>query len=480
MPKLLTIVMWSCLFVAAMLIATPIVSAAKDYEFPLEEWFKVKSKIDDPTPWMPSNLNWVNRYPKEFVAKFLCDPQEAGRLMEQALGFKTPDVVGKIAPEIKPGKYTWQDKEKYPGFKELMSEDVYKRFAPPGPPHVGNFPEIEIIPSRQVYWSPGVSNATIQYSDQVTTDAQGYIDTFSWKGGMPFPKLQGPNRGLQAMLNFERVPRDGDQCWGYISLQGYNKNLQQDWDSIIEWWTLISQGRTQIEPCGWYDARAKEQGERKLAQDTWWAPRDSFSNMIFWTWYTDISKDNLIIGYFNSLRRARRLSGGDSQDPVAGTDSIMDDYAGFAQKLSPEIYPYEYKVIAEREYLFPAYDTDGGFYMSSDGAYRNFKFERRPIIVVEMTSLDKNYVYGKRKIYVDRETFLIHSVESYDQKMRLYRTQDVSYYWWPESGNISLSLLHMRDHLDLHSTFCPFYDNPVAYWIDRRPFSLREILKGVK
>jgi len=480
MPKTSTFLMWFSVFVLALFIVVPIATAAENYEFPEDDWLKVKAKVDDPAPWKQSKVDWRQMYPKELAAKFMCDPQEAGRLAEQVLGFKAPDVVGKIAPEIKPGKYTWQDKEKYPGFKELMTADVYNRFNPPGPPHVGNMPEIEIVPTRQVYYHSSIYKATQQYADQVKTDSNGYLDSFSWKGGFPFPKPSGPHKALQCMYNMERLPMNGEHAYGWLFSMGYNKNLKQDWGGDIEFWALISQGRTQIEPYGWYDKRAEQQGERKLANDTWSAPRDSFGNIITWTWYTDVSKDNLIIGYFNSLRRARRLSGGDSQDPITGLDLISDDYGGFSQKISPTIYPYEYKVVEEREYLFPAADTTGGFYMSSDTAYRNLPYERRPIIVLELTSLDKNYVYGKRRIYLDRETFFIHYVENYDQKGRLYRTLDQIMGWWPESGNVTQGLMHMRDHVDLHSTYNNAVLNPVAYWVDRKPFSLRELLKATK
>ena len=39
----------------------------------------------------------------------------------------------------------------------------------------------------------------------------------------------------------------------------------------------------------------------------------------------------------------------------------------------------------------------------------NFEWERRPIYVVELTELDKSYVYSKRVLYIDKETFHAHT-----------------------------------------------------------------------
>jgi hypothetical protein len=41
------------------------------------------------------------------------------------ISFKAPELVGKVAPEIKPAKYTSNDLEKYPGLKELFPPHRY-------------------------------------------------------------------------------------------------------------------------------------------------------------------------------------------------------------------------------------------------------------------------------------------------------------------------------------------------------------------
>lgn len=460
-------------------LATPCFSQQFSYSF--KKFWDDKQPIDDPRPMLNTKNDWRNQYPPEIKKNFISDEKELRKTWKEVVGFRAPDIVGKIAPEIKPGTYKYRDKEKHPGFKELMWPDMYRRFNRAGPPHIGNFEEITIYPTRQYYWPLAVAKASLKYRGATKQDEKGYIIPGTWKGGVPFPRPSGPYKAVQIVYNFERSYINGENTWGWLRNLGFNKNLSLDWDSSLEAWALMMQGRTQIEPFGWYDKRAKKRKERKGAADLWISPRDIYGQTLSWIWYTDVEKDNLIVAYLNALRRVRRLSGGDTQDPITGLDLISDDYAGFAQKISPEIFPYTYKILAEREYLAPFITTTHDEYMSSKGyAFKNFKFERRPVYVVELTSLDKNYVYGKRVLYIDRETFVPLFVENYDRKGRLYRTLDQIYNWFPENGSLTQGIMFMRDHIDLHSSYAYMNPNPVAFWIKRKHFDVGYLSKQIK
>ncbi len=185
--------------------------------------------------------------------------------------------------------------------------------------------------------------------------------------------------------------------------------------------------------------------------------------------------------YLPSMRRIRKLSASDSQDPVMGQDQIYDDNEGWMQKLSPTRYPYEYEVIEEREYLVPAPTQDGSEYISSDGLeFRGLRFERRPIYVVKLTQKDPNYVYGHRIFYIDAETFNFLHIENYDTKGRLYRTWDCNYSFFPEMGTFSWSgsIILMRDHIDTHSGAQQPYQLP-AFW-ERKDISLKGVMMKAK
>jgi hypothetical protein len=194
--------------------------------------------------------------------------------------------------------------------------------------------------------------------------------------------------------------------------------------------------------------------------------------------YLDPNERDSMLAYVPAMRRVRKLTSTDTQDAVGGLDLIYDDSEGFMQKISPTVYPYKYELIGEREYLVPATTTDGAEYLSSKTGWeiRNVKFERRPVYVLQMTQQDPNYVYSKRIMYIDKETFLFYHVENYDRKGRLYRTFDITYGWHPEMGAFSWGAYNSeRDYVDKHSMFIKSYMLP-ALW-ERRDVSVDAFVK---
>jgi hypothetical protein len=80
-------------------------------------------------------------------------------------------------------------------------------------------------------------------------------------------------------------------------------------------------------------------------------------------------------------------------------------------------------VIAEREFLVPAYTFDASDYMDSkDGwKWKGLKFERRPMWVIEMVQQDKNYIYSKRVGYYDEDSWAPQMADRYDKRGNLWR-----------------------------------------------------------
>ncbi len=90
---------------------------------------------------------------------------------------------------------------------------------------------------------------------------------------------------------------------------------------------------------------------------------------------------------------AEEISGIISRDPAMTVKILKaanSAYYGFSQKISPDRYPYEYRVVEEREYLLPFASLDGSEWIDSRGKYqyRNLKFERRPVWVIELKQKD--------------------------------------------------------------------------------------------
>ncbi len=111
------------------------------YELSIAELEKYKEAIDDPSPFYKNIEGYKKIMPPEAYKKVTYDVEAMKKTWAEVIGFRAPDVVGKVDPEIKPGKYTYKDKEKFP-FDKMMWKHLYDRFNPPpksGPRHIGTF-----------------------------------------------------------------------------------------------------------------------------------------------------------------------------------------------------------------------------------------------------------------------------------------------------------------------------------------------------
>jgi hypothetical protein len=478
--KKITVSGMSCLVLLVVMAVMSTLAAAGDvkpYAITFPENEKFKAWLNDPAPYYTNNDYFKKVIPPEIYAQISYDPEKMKAVWEECVGFKAPDVVGKIAPEIKPGKYTWQDKQKYP-FDKIMWKEMYDRFNPSGqgtPNHVGNFTEIEIVPTRQYYWALPIAEATKKNMGKCKQDSQGYLLEDTYEGGYPFPRPSGPFMAQQFMYNWNKKYIYGQDYHYLEHILGVNKYWKQDWDALGQATWLRLQGRA-YPPYGWLDERGKKQGEQSALIYRVLGPRDLFGNILSVTNYTDPNKYDLYLYYVNMLRRIRRLSASDTQDPAVGQDVIFEDPLGFGQKLSPTRWPYTYKVIGEQEYLVPM-TWDGTPYIDANAGYTQklVQFERRPVVVVELDQTDPNYVYSKRILYFDKETLLPIDIQNYDQKGRLYRTWDNLWAFLPPLGQYNQFNVVLGDHVDIHSSWYSGIGYE-AKWIGREDTNLGAML----
>jgi hypothetical protein len=465
------------LFLTLITIA-PALWAEEQYRFTFKEVESAKALLNDPKPlW--KNLTHKNMLPPDVYAKLTYDEEKMKALWAELVGFRAPDLVGKIAPEIKPGTYTYKDKEKYP-FKELMIPEIYNRFNPGGTPFGCNFPEIKVVPTRQYYWALPIAEATKKYMGRTKLNDQGYIIWDSYVAGYPFPKPSGKLMAQEIMYNWEKRYYQGESAYGFGQFIGITKGLSIDSKMAAELWRLRLTGRVMMQPYGWYDKRSEEKHESYADIYKFLSPRDMAGSAMMSLNYVDPEHLDLAMIYIGVLRRVRQMSTSDTQDTVAGQDNIYDDRDGFAQKINPKVFPYKYELIGEREYLVPFATTEGAGYVSTEKMEaRNYEFERRPTYVLKLTQLDRNYVYGQRILYIDKETFNLYFVENYDQKGRLYRTALPISAFFPEMGIFTQFDWMFRDHLDLHTTFgrATMMQAP---WLTRDEISLKGLLEKGK
>ncbi len=445
-----------------------------------QEIKKAKNVLDDPRSLMV-NYHPSKTLPPEIWERMTYDKKEMSALWAEVVGFKAQDIVGKVSPEIKPGKYTYKDVDRLPGLKKLLPPELRDSFIRAGgAPLAGNIPEFEIIPTRQFYVALPVGKATKENMGKARLDEQGYIDDESWSAGYPFPQPSGKFKAQQIINNyFMKYTTYELNMRVFGQGLGMDKHLKIDYDSTYFLDMLLLAKRTIIPPFGYYDARAKKNKEQKTYFNVIFSPREYRGTTFLQYFYESPNKFTQGMLYVPSIRRVRKMSSTDTQDPINGQDLIYDDMDGFSQKLSPNRYPYEFELIGDKvEYLSPVI-VEGTEYIDSKDGYsiKNVKMMRRPMYVIKLTQTDPNYVYSKRVIYIDSEAFYAPHVYFYDQKGRLYRDQYVPLCFFEENGMLVAtgSIMAMRDHIDQHSTIMMNFSAP-AFW-DRGHFSMKNMSK---
>lgn len=348
MKQVKIFVMCSLVLVLTLGVLIPTLWAAGEFKVTSQELEQYKKVFDDPRPYL-KDLTYKKVLPPDVYSKLTFDLEEMKKQWAEVVGLRAPDVVGKIAPEIKPGTYSYKDKEKYPGLKELMIPLHYNFFKPGGPPLAFCYPEIKVVPTRQYHWALPIAKATKEGIGRVQLDDKGIIKEETWMAGFPFPKPEGKFKANQIIHSYLKRNTGWEDFYMASYGRGFTGNLRVDQETS---WGAIQfrlKGRVLMEPYGWYDERAKNMGESWSMIAWYLSPRDMYGNVINATGYLDPNKYDQMLLYINALRRVRLLSATDIQDAVGGTDIIYADRDGYSQKLSSTLFPYKCEVIAERE-----------------------------------------------------------------------------------------------------------------------------------
>lgn len=146
MKKMKTITVF-CGFLCLSILSLGNSFAGEKFKPSFQRWYQEKRFFDDPRPVL-KNYPLQEIIPAHDYVEMVFNMEEMTSKWEQAIGFKSPDIVGKIAPEIVLGRYSFRDKDEHPGLQELMLPLHYRRFKRGGPPLACNFSQIEVVPTR--------------------------------------------------------------------------------------------------------------------------------------------------------------------------------------------------------------------------------------------------------------------------------------------------------------------------------------------
>ncbi|MFQ5667157.1 MAG: DUF1329 domain-containing protein [Candidatus Binatia bacterium] len=282
---------------------------------------------------------------------------------------------------------------------------------------------MKIVPYKKVEWNKAYREATEKYGGQTKLRADGR-DLIGHVAGLPFPKIDpnDPQVALKIMWNYEYKPFVTDD----EDLRNFDADTGPVSDSPmeVERHFLLDHLRTL-----WYNARIYVDPKPELPNPDKVRAKSSLHPILepfdlkgvgeTGIRYLDPDRQDDTWLYLPSLRRVRRLSSAQRSDALFGQDTDVDSYGGYAGQIPW----FEWKYLGEKEILasfhseaFPTKYCDGaGDFIFCD------TWEKRHAYVVEGTPRLPQYAYGKRLLFVDKETYLIAYSDIFDRSMRLWK-----------------------------------------------------------
>jgi hypothetical protein len=283
---------------------------------------------------------------------------------------------------------------------------------------------MKIVPYKKVEWNKAYREATEKYSGQVKLAPDGR-SLVGHVAGMPFPKVDpnDPQIALKIMWNYEYKPYVTDD----EDLRNFDSDTAPVTDSgpmQIERHFLLDHLRTL-----WYTARIYVDPKPELRNPDGVRAKSSLHPILepfdlkgvgeTGIRYLSPDRQDDTWLYLPSLRRVRRLSSSQRSDALFGQDTDVDSYGGYAGQISW----FDWKYLGEKEILasfhaeaFPVKYCEGvGDFIFCDN------WEKRNVYVVEGVPKLPQYAYGKRLLFIDKETYLVTYSDIFDRSGQLWK-----------------------------------------------------------
>ena len=265
--------------------------------------------------------------------------------------------------------------------------------------------------------SKGYQEATRKYSKNCKVESNNQLS--GWVAGTPFPD---PKTVLELAWNCYPEISHGSSAddtkmpetkFSWFNIYKYEK--------YFSWWHCKKKfmGRTDISPLPQVktsESSSVSSKETMFITQPFEARGFSMIRIRYW----DINKTDDVYSYIPAIRRVRRLTGADVNDPVLGSDAIQDDFEVWRQKFSSLM---TFKVTECRDFLAPCTYTVRPPELCKGLPCFQVNWELRPMWVMEIMINDPDYMYSRRIIYIDKEegNFTIYWGEQYDQRGRMWR-----------------------------------------------------------
>ena len=283
---------------------------------------------------------------------------------------------------------------------------------------------LKVAPYKKIEWNAPYKEATEKYAGQVKLapdgrSLQGHV------AGLPFPNIDpnDPNVALKIMWNYEYKPfvtddldlRNFDADTGTISDSPLSIERHFILDHLR---TLFYTARIYVDPKPVLLPNA-ENVRNKASLHPILEPFDLKGVGVTSIRYLDPDRQDDTWLYLPTLRRVRRLSSAQRSDALFGQDTDVDSYYGYAGQIPW----FNWKFLGDKKILatyhaekFPVEYCPGG----GDFAYCD-TWEPRDVWVIEGTPKQPQYAYGKRVLFIDKESYFIAYSDIYDKAGQLWK-----------------------------------------------------------
>jgi hypothetical protein len=334
------------------------------------------------------------------------------------------------------------DKSNVEQFKDMLPYDLYIRAKEWGA-------KFKIIPTLNNFKpSKAFQEATKKNIGTCNLGPKGELVNYS--GGTPFPD---PKTGAEVSWNMERRYAGDDFTYEWDSHVMNEKGNQRDIGGIYlqMHWT----GRTDIEPLGTVPDNNNELFKEYAYQRY---PFEMKGTALLNVRYLDGDKEDDAWVYVATLRRVRRFPTAQRCDTYAGSDATWDDFRNCNWKQESHTYKY----IGKKDLYISRHNEKPVLYNKSDYSQRtNISLEKAPVHIFEAYAKDKNYVYSKRVMYVDAESWYPVNQVMYDRKGSLWKSYHVLMYM-----NDDKIITYTDDIYDFQAKRSSMYDHWDTYYIN--------------
>jgi uncharacterized protein DUF1329 len=282
---------------------------------------------------------------------------------------------------------------------------------------------ITITEPKRIEWPKAYKEATEKYAAQVKMQPDG-LALQNYVAGEPFPSIdpKDPQIAMKIMWNYEYKFNPTDD----LDLRNFDADTGTVADHgamTVERHFLLDHLRTQLWNGRLYvdpkpekpnpNGYRSQQGLYPILE-----PFDLKGVGALSYRYIDPGKQDDSWLYLPSLRRVRRLSTAQRSDALFGQDTDVDSYYGYAGHIAW----MNWKYLGERDLIgvYHAQHYPVKWAEKVDWAFDEV-WEKRRVYVIEGVSKLAQYAYGKRVIFIDKESMMVPFSDIYDRSGELWK-----------------------------------------------------------